>query len=178
MSNQDFPVNSFGSTTDAEYAYLYNRTGGALVAGDVAAMNDLGTNTTYDTVDGASTDVDKNVIAIAATEINCRMRVAAEAIADGAKGKFWVRGRVPIKVSSLAATAVMGATLTVSSAAADGSTIVAKQLHARLANSGTGPLNAITAAQQTYGITKEATATAAAVVICDFEGDGKGLVGV
>ena len=177
-TSQDFPVNSFGSTVDAEYAYLYNRSGGALVLGDVVVMNDLGTNTTYDDTDGSDTDVDKNVIAIAATEINNRVRVAAENIANGAKGKFWVRGRVPVKVASLAASAVMGAKLTVSSAAADGSTVVAKQLHARLANSGTGPLNALTAAQQTYGSTKVGTTNTAAVVLCDFEGDGEGFVGV
>lgn len=167
-----------GSRLETLECYLVNQTGGDLVEGDVVSMNDLGTNSTYDTVDDTENDVDGVAVAIVAADINTRKRVAAGPIKAGALGRFYEQGRIPVKVASLAATAVMGARLTTSSAAADGSTIVAKQLHARLDNSGTGPLNAITAVQMCYGITKEGTTSSAAVVICDFYGNGDFLVGV
>jgi hypothetical protein len=167
-----------GAGSDVQTQTLINRTGGTLVPGDVVSMNDLGTDTTYDTVDGTDNDVDKNVVAIVAADINTRKRVALETIANGERGLFAVSGRVRVKVASLAANCVMGARLTTSNAAADGSTVVAKQLHARLDNSGTGPINGLSAAQQTFGITKEATTNTAAVVWCDFRGDGEGIVGV
>lgn len=176
MANRD--MHEIGGGQDVEAQFYINRTGGTLVPGDVVSLNDLGTDTTYDTVDGTDNDVDKNVTAIVAADINTRKRVALETIENGQKGLFAVSGRVKVKVASLAANCIMGAHLTTSSAAADGSTVVAKRLHARLANSGTGPLNALTAVQRTYGITKEPTTSTAALVWCDFEGDGDSLVGV
>lgn len=174
MTNRD--MKEMGGGSDVEYEYLYNRSGSATAVGDVLSMNDLGTNTTYDTVDGTDNDVDKNALAIVAADINTRKRVAMEIIPDGSRGKFAIRGRVQVKVASLAASCVMGGVLTTSSAAADGTTIVAKQLHVRLNTGGTGPLDALTLPQQTYGTTKEATTNTAAVVWCNFEGDGDGIV--
>lgn len=176
-TNQDFPANSFGSTADGDYVYLYNRTGGALVANDVAAMNDVGTNSTYDDTDGSATDVDKHVIALASTELACRLRVAAEPIAANAKGKFWVRGRIPVKVSSVDTTATSGAFLTISGNATTNGTVTAKQLYARPLASGTGNFDAVTVPMVIFGRTKAASAATAAAVLCDFDGDGIGIAG-
>lgn len=174
MTTRD--LHAIGCGQDLEWEWLYNRSGAATAIGDVLSMNDLGTNTTYDLVDGTENDVDRNALAIVAADINTRKRVALDVIPNGERGRFAIRGRVQLKATSMAATCVMGGVLTASSAAADGSTVVAKTLFVRLNTGGTGPLDAFTLPQQTFGITKEATTSTAAVVWCDFEGDGAGIV--
>lgn len=163
-----------GAKPDVEVIYAFNRTGASVAKGYVGVLNDNGTNASYDDYDSSDTDADKNVIAMTATDVECRAVVAMETIPDGEIGRWAIRGRVQAKVASQAGdatTVVRNSPITLSSHITDVSTVSAGQFTSRN-KTGSGSLDAMTVRVMTFGRTRESTTNTAALTWIDLYGDG------
>lgn len=163
-----------GAKPDVEVIYGFNRTGAAVTKGYVGVLNDNGTNASYDDADESDTDADKNVIAMTATDVECRAVVALEAIAADKIGRWAIKGRVQAMVASQAGdatTVVRNAPITLSSHITDVSTVTAGQFTSRN-KTGSGSLDAVTVRIKTFGVTRASTTNTAALTWIDLNGDG------
>jgi hypothetical protein len=164
-----------GAVPDTEYIMAWNRTGATRTRGYVAVLNDNGTNTTYDDADGSDTDAERNVIAMTATDVECRAVVLADERATADKWCRWcIRGKCQAMVASQAgdATAVpMNSPITLSSHITNVSTVSAGQFTSRN-RTGSGSLDAVTVDIKVFGVTRESTTNTAALKWIYLDGNG------
>lgn len=77
-----------------------NRTGADMTAGQLAALNFDGANTSYRTFDWASSDIRKNVVAVTTANALGIVVVALGSVASGKVGVYGIAGYFPVNVNA------------------------------------------------------------------------------